>query len=127
MNAWQLAAALIDTPMSNLRSVRFYRKHYALTQDELARLLAVSQTVVSRLESDPDAGTLETALALQVLFGLPPAQVFWRLYQAVEEAVMARAVVLDQELRDKSDPDSLRKQQLLSDMVDRARRVSDDL
>ena len=112
--------------MSTLHTVRFYRKHYALTQDDLARLLALSQTAVSRLEGDPDSGTLETAFALQVLFGLSPRQVFWRIYQQVEEAVMARAVGLDRELRGRSDPDSLRKQQLLADMVDRARHVTDD-
>ena len=109
--------------MSSLRSVRFYRKHYALTQGELAALLSLSQTGISRLESDPDAGTLETAFALQVLFGLPPSEVYWKLHQAVEEAVMARAVDLDRQVRQRTDPDSVCKQQLLADMVDRARRV----
>lgn len=112
--------------MPTLRSVKFYRKHYALTQDDLARLLDLSQTGISRLESDPDAGMLDTAFALQVLFGLPPSHVYWKLHHSVEEAVMARAVALDREVRSKADPDSLRKQQLLADMVDRARHVTDD-
>jgi len=125
MGAWHFAAALTHPLMPTLRSVKFYRKHYALTQDELAGLLAYSQTGISRLESDPDAGTLDTAFALQVLFGLPPSQVYWKVYQEVEEAVMARAAALDESVRDKADPDSRCKQQLLIDMVDRA-RISDD-
>jgi len=89
-------------------------------------LLDVSQAAISRLESDPEGLSLETAFALQVLFGLPPSRVFWKAYQAVEEAVMARAAALDRILRERSDPATRRKQQLLEDMVDRARRVTED-
>lgn len=127
MGARSFAAALTHPLMPNLRSVKFYRKHYALTQEDLAVLLAYSQTGISRLEGDPDAGMLDTAFALQVLFGLPPSQVYWKVYQEVEEAVMARAAALDEKVRGRTDPDSLQKQQLLIDMVDRARTVADAL
>ena len=126
MSAWGHAAALTESLMSTISFVRSYRKHYALTQDELADLLALSQTAVSRLEDDPGTGSLDTALALQVLFGLQPGVVFRRLYLRVEEAVMARAARLDRKLRGKTDPDSMRKQQLLADMVDRARPADED-
>lgn len=112
--------------MSTLSFVRSYRKHYGLSQRELAGLLACSQTIVSRLEDNPDAGNLDTALALEVLFGLQPSIVFRRLYLVVEEAVMARAAKLDRKVRGKPDPRSLRRQQLLADIVDRARPAADE-
>ena len=105
--------------MPQFPTLRAYRKHYSLTQGELADLLCVSQTRISRLEDNPDAGALETAFALEVLFALSPRQTFRRLYREIEELIMARAAQLDRMVRGRSDPSSRRKQLLLQDMVAR--------
>jgi DNA-binding XRE family transcriptional regulator len=107
--------------MSIVRSVRSCRKHYSITQKELAHLLALSQTAVSRLETNCEPATIETAFALQVIFGMPPSVGFPRLYQNVEEDVMARAAGLDRRLRRKTGGRAHRKRQLLSDMIARVK------
>ena len=98
-----------------------YRKNWALTQEELASLLAISQTAISRLEGGGETDTLETAFGLQVVFDVQPRNLFRRRYDKVEDSVMARATKLDRQLRDKKDPGSVRKQHLLASMIKRAR------
>lgn len=107
--------------MTTVRSVRSCRKHYSITQKELAQLLALSQTAVSRLESNCEPATIETAFALQVIFGIPPNLGFPRLYANIEDDVMMRAAGLDRRLRRKTGVRAQRKRQLLADMAARAR------
>lgn len=110
--------------MSHSQTVRLNRKRTALSQGDLADLLAISQTAISRLEGAAESTTLETALGLQVVFDLQPRLLFHRLYASVEEAVMARATKLDRQLRGKTDAASLKKQRLLGAMVKRAKPVT---
>lgn len=100
------------------------RRKHALTQNELAALLGISQKAVSRLE-DATSGNichlrLETAFALQVVFGKPPGQLFSHLFEEVEDAVMGRALALDRSLNGRSDRATEHKRALLTDMVRRA-------
>ena len=108
--------------MSHTPSVALHRKRWALSQDELADLLGISQAHVCRIEGSEAARAtkLETVLGLQVIFGRAPRTLFTKLYDAIEEVVMTRAAKLDQSLRDKHDPDSIKKKQLLSQMLKRA-------
>lgn len=108
--------------MSHTPSVALHRKRWALSQDELADLLGISQAHVCRIEGSEAAKTtkLETVLGLQVIFGRAPRTLFNTLYEAVEDAVMARAAQLDLALRDKQDPDSIKKKNLLAAMLKRA-------
>lgn len=106
--------------MTPIHTVAAYRKRHALTQEELAHLLSVSQSAVARLEHDGEAIKLGTALALQVIFDVQPRLIFRGLYATVEEAVMARAAELDRKVRSKTDAPSLKKQRLLSSIVKRA-------
>ena len=108
--------------MSHTSSVVFLRKHWALSQDELADLLGISQAHVCRIEGSDaaKAAKLETALGLQVVFGRAPKTLFSPLHEAIEESVMTRAAEFDLTLRDKHDPESLKKSQLLAAMLKRA-------
>lgn len=100
------------------------RRKHALTQSELADLIGISQKAISRLEDG--AGDkihhlrLETAFALQVVFGKRPGQLFTRLFADVEDAVIGRAAVLDRALDGRSDRATEHKRALLIDMVRRA-------
>ena len=112
--------------MSHAPTVALHRKRWALSQGELADLLATSQTHISRIEDGEAVPTakLELALGLQVIFGRAPRTLFNAMYQAVEEAVMTRAAELDVALRDKHDPESTKKKQLLTAMLKRATSTS---
>jgi len=106
--------------MRNRTFVRAQRKHWALSQAELARLLNRSPTRLSRYESGEDPPDLETALALQVVFGGSPRKFFPTLYAAIEEAVMRRAAELDQHLVGKIGYAADRQRRLLEAMAHRA-------
>lgn len=117
---------LIHHPMSHAPSVALHRKRWALSQDELAHLLGVSQANVSRIEDPKTAKSvkLEAILGLEVVFGHAPRTLFTALFTAIEDAVIRRAAELDTALRDKHDPESIKKKQLLIVMLKRVSRDS---
>jgi transcriptional regulator with XRE-family HTH domain len=100
------------------------RRKHALSQAELAGLLGVDQTTVSRLEQSPGDTTqnlrLDLAFALQAVFGKRPGELFAVLLNEVEDAVMLRAAALDRTLDGRNDRASEHKRALLSDMVRRS-------
>lgn len=106
--------------MNTSRTVRSLRKEYALSQTELAELLATSQTIISRIEAGDDVASIETVLALQVVFDVEPRMLFHPRYRRVEDAVMRRALKLDRRVAGKADSASRKKRELLSAMVNRA-------
>lgn len=107
--------------MNTFHTVRLHRKRHALSQRELADLLALSQCTISRIEDDHLVSSLETALGLQAIFDTQPRTLFPKLYEKVEEQVMNRASRLDAQVRNQQDPRSRKKQLLLSAMAKRAR------
>jgi transcriptional regulator with XRE-family HTH domain len=106
--------------MPQNQKLRLNRKVYALSQRELANLLNLSQSEMSRLEDGTHAPRLETVFCLQVLFDVAPRHLFPDLYAEAGEAVMRRASRLDRQLTGKNDAASLKKKRLLTAMVDRA-------
>ena len=111
---------LITSFMYHSHSLHLLRKRWALSQQELADLLSISRSALVRLESGVESIRLVTAHALLVVFGNGEEIRQTDIYLQVEEAVMNRAATLDAKLRNKSDAASLRKLELLSDMVRRA-------
>lgn len=101
--------------------VRTERRRWALTQREMASLLGFeSRASVSRIELgkyDPD---LETALALEVLFGVAPRIMFPQVFGEIEEQVMCQAVLLYEATEKSSKPRERRKRELLELAVRRA-------
>jgi DNA-binding XRE family transcriptional regulator len=106
--------------MAHRTHVRRNRKHWALSQDELALLLDLSQSVVSRCEAGHQVPDIETALGLQVIFGRAPRALFPDLYRRVEEAVIRQATQLDRAMSKGGDRFVERKRALLSDMIERS-------
>jgi len=107
--------------------IRFNRIRSALTQEELVELLDLSQSTLSEMELLAETTRLETALALQVVFGTQPRHMFAALYARIENAVMTRAAVLDERLRHKTDAKSQRKLRTLNAMVKHATSQADKL
>ena len=127
MKADQIGHSLTMSPMhisqsARPYSLRLHRRRWALSQQELANLLSLSRTAICRLENETESTRLVTAFGLMVVFGIKTEVMQQSLYAQVEEAVMCNAAQLDESLRGKTDRKSLRKIELLSDMVKRATR-----
>lgn len=113
--------------MPHVNFIRFNRNRCALTQNELADLLDISQSTLSEMELLGETAGLESALALQIIFGTQPRQMFAALYARIENAVMTRAALLDEKLRHKIDVKSQRKLRTLAAMVKRATSKANEL
>ena len=82
--------------------LRTYRKRGGLTQDEMAFLLGCqSGAKLSRFERLARQPNLETALACQVVFGIPAHELFPGVFAEVERTVTERAHVLSGRLQAK--------------------------
>lgn len=101
--------------------VRTQRRRWAFTQEEVADLLGFeSRTCISRIEQGKRVPTLESALALEVLFGEPPKSLFPHVYAEAEEALMQRAAILHEGLINSTSPREKRKCELLECALKRA-------
>lgn len=78
-----------------------------------------SATAISKIENGDRVPTLEAALALQIIFGLPPKAVFPEFYEHIEDEVMARARELYDALDGAADNRSIAKRELFEDMASR--------
>jgi DNA-binding XRE family transcriptional regulator len=66
------------------------RKSWALTQEELAQLLGMTRSNLSRLEVAAKTHTLDTALLLQALFGESVSEIFPYHHRAAHETLASR-------------------------------------
>jgi DNA-binding XRE family transcriptional regulator len=105
--------------------VRTFRQRHGLFNEELALLINQrSRTAVSFFETGDRVPNLEGALALQVVFGVAPREMFPGFYETVEEGVMRRAERLHARLEGKTDQRSAARLRLLEEMV--ARHTEDN-
>lgn len=106
---------------STFNYVRTFRQRSALSEEELAYLInQMSHTAVSYFETGDRVPTLEGVLALQVIFGIGPRDMFPGYYERVEDGVMRRAAQLLARLEGKTDQRSEAKRQLLEAMPGRS-------
>jgi|SRR3989344_819470 len=108
--------------MSSIHSyIRTHRRKWALTQKDLAFLLGrKSSTHVSRLEQSKRTPHVEIILACEILFGISSGQLLPKLYEEVEEQVMARAKELYEKLEGERSHPATRKKEFLSTVLKRA-------
>lgn len=101
--------------------LRTHRRVWGLTQRELASLMGFKNaTHVSRIENSKRAPTVESALACQVIFGIPPSAMFPHVYALVEEKVMRNIYRLHLALKNTTSLSGLRKRELFSLALKRA-------
>ena len=101
--------------------VRTHRRRWALTQREAAGLLGFEdRAVVSRIEQGKQVPSLETGLALEVLFGVAPSDMFPDIFGEIEEHVMRQALSLYEATIQSSKPRERRKRELLEQALTRA-------
>lgn len=80
--------------------LRMHRRRLYLTQDEVAFLVGGrAGSWFSRFERFKRVPTLETALALEAVFGIPVRELFAGEYAKIEEMVTRRAKVLGYKVR----------------------------
>ena len=98
-----------------------HRKRSALSQEEVAFLLgAQSGAKVCRYERFLREPSLQTALALEVIFDRPVAELFPELFAEIEAGVMDRAVEMqEKEFTGKSSGLIARKRQTLESITSR--------
>jgi transcriptional regulator with XRE-family HTH domain len=112
---------MTHTERTVLCYLRTHRRVWGLTQQELASLLGFESAAhVSRIENGKRAPTVESALACQVIFGIPPSAMFPHAYDVVEERVVGEVYRRHEALADTTSPSDLRKRELFSLALERA-------
>lgn len=103
------------------RYVRTHRRLWGLTVKELAALIGLKSVPnMSRIEHGKRAPKIEVALACQVIFGIPPAEMFPHVYTLVEDRVMWNISQLHLALENTTSPAGLRKRELCERALKRA-------
>jgi DNA-binding XRE family transcriptional regulator len=96
------------------------RKQWMLSQDELASLLGMTRANVSRMEVHGGACTIDTALLLECLFGVPMIEIFPQLYETLHETLAGRLATFSLSVNEGTDAASNTKRDLLSQFASRA-------
>lgn len=110
---------------SKFNRVRSLRLGNAMKANDLAGLVGLrSGTAISHFETGDRVPSLKVALALQVVFGLKPDEMFPGLFSDVEDRVMARARHLYEALEGKTGKRVELRRALFEEM---ARRDSSDV
>lgn len=96
------------------------RKTWALNQDELALLLGMTRSNLSRLELAAKSHTLETALTLKALFGVGVSAIFPNHDRAAYDALVPRLAEFSRAIQEEEGAVGDRKRQLLTEFASRA-------
>lgn len=101
--------------------LRTLRNQWGLTQEEVASLLNKGDRKrVKCVEAGDSRPNAREILAYQLIFGVPAHELFPRLCEQVDEAVMQGAYRLHQVLEADQSPEADRKRQLLNEIRTRA-------
>ena len=96
------------------------RLQRGLSQPELADLLGIGPSLLSKVESQDRRPTAKVILAAEIVFGVPARDIFPGAYHVIENGVVQRARNLRGQLKGQSDPASVAKRQLVTDLTKRA-------
>ena len=101
--------------------LRTLRMQSGLTQPELAALLGVTESALSKFETQALAPTKNLIVGTEVIFGKNAREMFPALYALTERHILRRAGSLSAAL-EKSSGDALSKKklQLLKEMIERS-------
>jgi len=99
------------------------RKRWALTQRDLAFLLAISETHLREIEHGKRNPTQVALIGSEIVFGRLPRNAFPALYEQMETEILSRAATLYERLEDRTDDRSVEKRRLLLDMIQRTEPI----
>src|SRR3546814_8175736 len=101
--------------------LRTWRMRWALSQKQLAHLLGFQTCAhLSKYEHDQRLPSLRSALACELIFGVPVSTLFEGLHAEVEEEVMRRANAPFERVELRTDAAGTRKRKLLMAVLFRA-------
>lgn len=100
--------------------LRTLRMQWGLTQPELASLLGISESALSKFETQSLAPTKNLILGVEVIFGKNARQAFPALYAQTERNIMRRAAAFSERLDADNDENAKKKSQLLTDIIERS-------
>lgn len=101
--------------------LRTHRRVWGLTVKELASLIGFrSASHMSRIEHGKRTPKIEVAFACQVIFGIPPSQMFPQVYTLVEDRIMWNIYELHSALEKTTSLSGLRKRELCELALKRA-------
>ena len=92
----------------------------ALTQEELGSLLGLSGDYVRKCEKGERPPPLMFMVGCEFIFGKSAAELFPGAVRDIQDEIGRQAAKLDESLRGKTDPASMKKLALLSDIAKRA-------
>ena len=104
--------------MQTHTSVRRLRKAARLAQHEVAELLGVGQSTVSRIEAG-DLPETSQVFGLQILFDVGPHHIFEGRFLAMAEEIVRKAAEMDQRLQRRGAPAHGRTRTWLREMMNR--------
>ena len=105
--------------------LRSYRRRWGFTQQELAFILGIKGNGhISRLERGEASPTLAIVLALYVMFGTAPEELFPALFAEIEDHAVARAYDLYERLQGGSSKATRMKLDFLEAVFERAKQRS---
>lgn len=114
--------------MSSYRSrssLRSHRKRWGLKQRELAELLALSRSAITKMERNDDPRSLHLLIAAELMFGVRAKDLYPGFYEQIEREVVKRARILDNRLSQEGQRRRVARL-FLGLLMERARNSPDD-
>ncbi len=99
--------------------LRTLRMQWGLTQPELASLLGVTESALSKFETQALAPTKNLILGVEVIFGKSARDAFPALYAQTERNIMRCAATFSERLEANHDDAANKKRRLISEMIER--------
>jgi transcriptional regulator with XRE-family HTH domain len=93
---------------------------WGLTQPELAGLLGITESALSKFETQALAPTKNLILGIEVIFGHNAREAFPALYAQTERNIMRRAAAYSKRLELNRDDAANLKLRLLDEMIERS-------
>lgn len=103
------------------------RKRWGLSQPDLAALLGITGSALSRFENRSRHPSAKLVVAAEVIFGHGAKDVFPRYYQEIERAVVERARAQYKLQETQSGPDARERLRFLDEIIDRASQTTLDV
>jgi transcriptional regulator with XRE-family HTH domain len=103
------------------------RKQWGLSQPDLAALLGVTGSALSRFENGSRHPSAELVVGAEVMFGHSAKDVFPKFYHDIECTIVDRARALYKSIESKTDTTSRAKLHLLSEIIERASQTTLDV
>ncbi len=100
--------------------LRTLRMRWGLTQPELAGLLGITESALSKFETQALAPTKCLILGTEVIFGQTAREAFPALYAQTERNIMRRAAAFSERLEGNGGEAARNKLRLVEEMIERS-------